>query len=147
MKEEFDTILFKYHNQYLSFVDLEKLDDWKKAWNGQDEELFLDILYTHGMDRDYGWKIEYAMHVPRTEKNQRKADYGPMITFKERSDKAFEPYKAVEDVCRDHASSIVRTGMRESLNSGLHLADFIEDELSKHVRYLEMKNEEKKGKE
>ena len=31
MKEEQDNTLKLYHNQYLSFVDLEKLDDWEKV--------------------------------------------------------------------------------------------------------------------
>lgn len=131
-------------NQFLSFLDLEKLDNWKEAFNGQNEEMFNQILYTHGCDLSYGWAIETCLHRPRT---SNMIEYGPVIRFKERSDKEFEPYKAVEDIARDHESSFVRAGMQESLNSGLHLADFIEEELSKHVRYLEMKSEEKKGKE
>ena len=35
MNEDFDTTLYAEHNQFLSFLDLELLDDWEEAWKGQ----------------------------------------------------------------------------------------------------------------
>lgn len=148
MKEEQDNTLKLYHNQYLSFIDLEKLDDWEKAWKGQDKELFEKILFTHGMDPAFGYSIEQALHVPRTERNQRKMDFGPLVRFKERVDKEFEPYRCVEDICRDDPSSFVRSGMRESLNSGVSLNDIIQERLSIHQKLLKnMAEKEKSNKE
>lgn len=148
MKEQFDTTLYAQHNQYLSFVDMEKLDDWNKAWKGQDEKLFNDLLHTNGADLNFGWKIDFALHVPRTEKNQKRFDYGPLIRFKERTDKAFEPYKSVEDICRDDPSSTIRAGMRASLNMGVSINDCMEEALYAHSKLLKnMLEEDKLNKE
>lgn len=131
-------------DQFLSFTDLEKVDGFTDAWKSQDEEKFIEILYKNGMDKRFGYQLGYSLHRPRTS-NQ--VEYGLRITFKERQDKEFEPYRDVRDIARTDRSSVVRAGMVESLNLGMYLGQIIEDELSKHVRYLEMKSEEKKGKE
>lgn len=133
-------------DQYLSFKDLEKLDCWRNILVAGDEVALKELIFKHGCDLEYGYQIVSQYHVTRTRPYIQ--HFGPRIVFKERTDADWMgKYMAVEDIARVHTSSFVRAGMTESLNSGLHLADFIEDELSKHVRYLEMKNEEKKGKE
>lgn len=148
MKEKFDTTLYAQHNQYLSFLDLEKVDGFIEAWKSQDENKFIDILHTNGMDKSFGYKIEQGLHVPRTERNQKKFEYGLRVTFKERTDKAFEPYKSVEDICRDDPSSVIRAGMRASLNLGVSINDCMEEALSVHTKLLKnMLEEDKLNKE
>lgn len=145
MNKTFDKTLLLYHNQYLSWTDLEKIDGFMEAWKNQDEKKFTEILFTNGMDEAFGWDIGYALHRPRTE-NQ--AEYGLRITFKERLDKEFEPFRCVEDLARDDKSSAVRYGMRQSLNSGLHLNDAIEEQFSIHQKLLKnLAEKEDKGAE
>lgn len=127
-------------DQFLSFLDLEKLDDWEEAFKGQNEELFNKVLYTNGADLDYGWKIEYVLHRPRTSNF---VEYGPVVRFRERRDKEYEPYRDVRDIARTDPSSTVRAGMVESLNAGITLNDAIEERLSIHTKYLKMRSEEK----
>lgn len=144
MKEDFDTTLYATHNQYLSFLDLELLDDWEEAWKGQNEELFLQILHTNGADLRYGWSLEECLHRPRCS-NQ--VEYGYVVRFRERQDKEFEPYRAVEDIAKTDPSSTVRAGMVNSLNMGTTISDAIEDALSTRAKLIQVKNESKKGKE
>ena len=144
MNEDFDTTLYLEHNQYLSFLDLELLDDWEEAWKGQNEELFLQILHTNGMDLNYGWQLEECLHRPRCS-NQ--VEYGYVVRFRERQDKEFEPYRAVEDIAKTDPSSTVRAGMVNSLNMGTTISDAIEDALSTRAKLIQVKNESKKDKE
>ena len=144
MKENFDTTLYAEHNQYLSFLDLELLDGWEEAWKGQNEELFLKILHTNGADLNYGWNLEECLHRPRCS-NQ--VEYGYVVRFRERQDKEFEPYRAVEDIAKTDPSSTVRAGMVNSLNMGTTISDAIEDALSTRAKLIQVKNESKKDKE
>ena len=144
MNEDFDTTLYAQHNQYLSFLDLELPDDWEEAWKGQNEELFLEILHTNGADLGYGWNLEECLHRPRCS-NQ--VEYGYVVRFREREDKEFEPYRAVEDIAKTDPSSTVRAGMVNSLNMGTTISDAIEDALSTRAKLIQVKNESKKDKE
>ena len=144
MNKDFDTTLYATHNQYLSFLDLELLDDWEEAWKGQNEELFLQILHTNGADLNYGWNLEECLHRPRCS-NQ--VEYGYVVRFRERQDKEFEPYRAVEDIAKTDPSSTVRAGMVNSLNMGTTISDAIEDALSTRAKLIQVKNESKKDKE
>ena len=144
MNKNFDKTLFLQHNQYLSFLDLEKIDGFIEAWKTQDEDKFVEILHTHGMDIEWGWDIDYALHRPRTS-NQ--VEYGLRVTFKERTDKEFEKYRCVEDLARDDKSSVVRFGMVQSLNSGVHLNDAIEEQFGIDQRLLQKLAEDREKNE
>ena len=145
MLKQFDEEFATQYDQYLSFHDLEKLDDWRDVLVNEDVDRLEEILYTHGCDMVFGYSLVSDLHQPRTE--NRKVEYfGPRFLFRERRDKEFEPYRHVTDIARTDPSSTVRSGMKESLNAGVSLNDVIEEALSTNVRLLEMKHEKKKGK-
>lgn len=141
MNKDFDKTLFLEHDTYLSFKDLEKIDNWREVLVSGDTKALESILHTNGCDLSFGYEILSCEHATRTKPHVR--HFGPKVTFRERRDKEFEPYRAVEDICRTHESSVVRYGMRESLNMGVNLNDIIEEQLSTHARLLEMKQLDK----
>ena len=88
--------------------------------------------------------LEECLHRPRCS-NQ--VEYGYVVRFRERQDKEFEPYRAVEDIAKTDPSSTVRAGMVNSLNMGTTISDAIEDALSTRAKLIQVKNESKKDKE
>lgn len=118
-------------DQYLSFVDLEKLDDWHLAWKGQDKQKFEEILYNNGADLEFGWSVVEGLHRPRTS-NQ--VDYGPRVTFKERSDKWWvRNMMSVEDIITHVTDEQVRVDLIGMMNQKMSLSEAIEDALGKYT--------------
>lgn len=147
MKEKFDTTLYAEHDSYLSFKDLEKLDQWRDVLVAGDEDKLKEILYKHGADVRYGYQILSCHH--RTATKPFEEYRGPLIRFKQRTDKYWlDKYTSPEDVARLHPSSFVRHGMRESLNMGVSINDCMEEALSIHAKLLKnMAEEDKLNKE
>lgn len=52
--------------QYLSYADLEKLDDWYEAMPLEEPEKFKEILWKHGLDHTKGITIRECRHRCRT---------------------------------------------------------------------------------
>ncbi len=94
------------YNQYLSFVDLEKDPEWNEAWKDQDEKKVEALLHKYGADLKYGWEVEVVLHRPRT---SNAAEYGPKISFVERTDKEFAPYVSTEDMIANTKDSFLRS--------------------------------------
>lgn len=147
MKEDFDKTLYLEHDNFLSFRDLQQIDDWRDVLLNEDTKRLEEILYTNGADLAYGYSIESCNHRPKTASAGNDAQFGPLIRFKTRTDKWWiDNVMEAEDIARVHPSSFVRAGMRESLNMGVNLNDIIEEQLSTHTRLLEMKQLDKEKK-
>lgn len=123
-------------DQFLSFVDLEKHPKWNKAWKEQNQEVFEEVLFDLGADVTQGWSISVCLHRPRT---SNAAEYGPMVRFKERTDKGWESYRDVSDIVRDTESSVARYGMKLSLGDGNCLNDLMVEKLKVSVKVFEDK--------
>lgn len=117
-------------NQYLSFIDLDKLSGWKEAWKGGNIKEVEALLYKAGCDLSYGWEIIVVDHRPRT---SNLPVYGPRFEFKEREDKEFiqSGMKAVEDIinsCSDSSLRLELKGMsRRDNNTAQALAHAASD--------------------
>lgn len=107
---------FEYmFNQYLSFLDLECHEDFKKVWSEQDKRGFEKVLMSMGADLNFGWEIKVCLHRSRFSE---KVDYGPRITFKERTDKYWiKNGMQLEDIVREVDSTISRVGMILAMNA------------------------------
>ena len=98
-------------NQYLSFSDLDKLQGWKEAWKNGNIEEVEKLLYSAGVDLEFGWEIEVNNHRPRT---SNLPVYGPRFEFKERKDKEWQNSgcMAVEDIINSCGDSSLRLELK-----------------------------------
>lgn len=111
-KEKFDQPM--EFDQYLGHLDLERHPLWEKAWKGQNQKLFEQVLYEMGADLNYGYEFTTCIHRART---SNAVEYGMRVSFKERTDKWWvNNMMAVSDMVRNTHNSIRATGMREALN-------------------------------
>lgn len=110
---------YDLHDQYLGFLDLEQHPEWAEAWKNQDETKVNEILFSLGVDLNYGWEIDIVMHRSRST-NQ--VDYGPRFSFKERTDAYWmKNNMALEDVIRNTSDPSFRAemlGMSQRYNLG-----------------------------
>lgn len=119
-------------DQFLGQLDLESHPDWKEAWATQNTKLFEKVLWEMGADLDYGYEFTTCLHRARI---SQKVEFGMRVTFKERNDDYWiKNYMQVEDIARCDKSSIVRCGMRLSLNEDSCINDLMVDRLSEEQR-------------
>lgn len=112
-KEKFDQP--HEFDQYLGQLDMEKHPLWERAWKGQDQEAFEQILHDLGADLSHGYEFNVCFYRPRMS-NQ--PEYGVRVSFKERTDKQWmDTMMDITDVLRNTTGSITRTGMVLSLNN------------------------------
>lgn len=100
------------YNQYLSFLDLEEHPEWMVAWKAQNKQKVEEILYSMGCDVSLGYEIEVLLHRSRI---SNKVEYGPRVSYKERSDKTWQDSgMSIEDQinnCSDSSLKSVLMGM------------------------------------
>jgi hypothetical protein len=110
-KERFDQI--GEFDNFLGQLDMELHPLWNKAWIGQDQKAFEQILHDMGADLSYGYDFRVCLYRART---SNKVEYGVRVSFKERTDKWWvSNMMDASDIIRNTKCSIRATGMRESL--------------------------------
>lgn len=111
-KEKFDQPM--EFDQYLGQLDMEQHPLWDKAWKGQDQKAFEQILHELGADLKHGYDFRVCLYRSRM---TNKVEYGVRVGFKERTDKWWERnMMAVSDIVRNTKNSLRATGMREAMN-------------------------------
>lgn len=116
-------------DQYLGQLDMELHPLWNKAWKGQDQKAFEQILYDMGADLAFGYGFNVCLHRART---SNKVEYGMRVSFKERTDKKWmDTMMDVTDIIRNTHSSIRTTGMLEVMNDQGALYETIVQETMK----------------
>lgn len=113
------------YDQYLGMLDVEQHPDWNEAWLSQNEKKVNEILYSLGVDLDYGWEIDVNLHRART---SNKVEYGPRFSFKERTDKYWvKNNMALEDVIRTTPDKSFKSDMLE-MSRRVGLGNFIKED-------------------
>lgn len=111
-KEKFDQV--GEFDNFLGQIDMELHPLWNKAWIGQDQQAFEQILHDMGADLNYGYDFRVCLYRART---SNKVEYGVRVSFKERQDDWWvRNMMDTSDIVRNTKCSIRATGMRESLN-------------------------------
>jgi len=129
-KEQKKSEPFEFTN-YLSFLDLERHPGWKEAWFGQDKEMFEKLLFSMGVDLDYGYEIRVTMHRSRI---CNRVEYGPRIDFRERTDDFWmRNMMQTEDVVRHTKSEIARVGMTLAMNNIHNVAEATQAKMMNNV--------------
>lgn len=118
-------------DNYLGQLDMEKHPLWEKAWLGQDQEAFEQVLNDLGADLNYGYTFNVCLYRSRMTK---KVEYGMRVSFRERTDKVWmDSMMDVTDILRHTTDSIRATGMREMLNAETPLNDAMMEQAGKLV--------------
>ncbi|ANA49128.1 hypothetical protein PMW_03 [Pseudomonas phage phiPMW] len=118
-------------DQYLTQLDLMLHPKWKEFVKG-DDSVFETILHDFGADLKFGFTSEVE-----TVRARRKDLYpyqqvqtGLVVRFRERRDKAWEPYRCITDIVRTNigttTDALARVGMMESLGTTNPLNEAIE---------------------
>jgi hypothetical protein len=124
-------------DQYLGHLDLEKHPLWEKAWLGQDQKAFEQVLYELGADLGYGYEFSVCNYMPRT---SNRSEYGMRVSFRERSDKVWvDTMMCVSDIVRHTHNSLRATGMRQCLNEDNALNDVMIEQAQKFAINVDIK--------
>lgn len=134
-KEKFDQPM--EFDQYLGQLDMEQHPLWEKAWVGQDQEAFEQVLHDLGADLNYGYHFNVCLYRSRM---TNKVEYGMRVSFRERTDKVWmDSMMCVSDIVRNTKNSIRATGMRETLNEDTPLNEAMMEQASKLVTLADIK--------
>lgn len=134
-KEKFDQM--GEFDQYLGQLDLEKHPLWDKAWLGQDQKAFEQILNDLGADLSYGYDFRVCLYRSRM---TNKVEYGVRVGFRERTDKGWmDEMMCVSDIVRHTHNSLRATGMRECLNEDNALNDVMLEQAQRFAINVDIK--------
>ena len=142
-KERFDQPM--EFDQYLGHIDLEQHPLWEKAWHGQDQEAFEQVLKDLGADISQGYAFSICLHRART---NNKVEYGMRVSFRERTDKEWvDTMMATSDIVRNTHNSLRATGMRMGLNEDTPLNEAMMEQAAKLVTIADIKCDMSKDKQ
>lgn len=138
-QEQFDQPM-EFDN-YLGQLDMELHPLWEKAWIGQDQKAFEQILHDMGADLTQGYDFRVCLHRART---SNKVEYGVRVGFRERTDKWWvDNMMATSDIVRNTHNSLRATGMRQCLNEDSALNEVMMDQAAKYAVVVDIKCSEK----
>lgn len=124
-------------DNYLGQLDMERHPLWDKAWKGQDQKAFEQILHDLGADLDYGYEFRVCLYRSRM---SGKVEYGVRASFKERTDKWWvDNMMCTSDIVRNTKDSIRATGMRMGLNEDCPLNEVMIEQAAKYAMVVDIK--------
>lgn len=124
-------------DQYLGQIDMELHPLWEKAWIGQDQKAFEEILFDLGADLKHGYDFRVCLYRSRM---TNKVEYGVRVGFKERQDKWWvSNMMDASDIVRNTHDSIRATGMRQCLNEDSPLNEVMMEIAAKQAIIVDIK--------